>query len=93
MVKTLSGAAIPYQSEPGSNGNERVLQIPQSSDTEASLSDCFVSYPGDLLWGCLTLLQRCSQCILQPQTTGLSINIAFRNTKNSINSYTKRIKS
>ena len=38
------------QSGPGSNGNEVVLRIPQSSSiTEASLSDCLVSYPGHLL--------------------------------------------
>ena len=36
---------------PGSNDNEGVLHIPQSSSiTEASLSDCLVSYSG-YLWG------------------------------------------
>ena len=34
----------------GSNGNEGVLRIPQSSSmTEASPSDCLVSYPKHLL--------------------------------------------
>ena len=44
--RTLSGATSPDQSGPGSNGNERVLHIPQSSSiTEASPSYCLVSYP------------------------------------------------
>ena len=39
--------AIQGQSGPGSNGNERVLHIPQSpSITRTSQSDCLVSYPG-----------------------------------------------
>ena len=45
--RTLSGATIPSQSGPGSNGNEGVLRNPQSpSITGTSPSDCFVSYPG-----------------------------------------------
>ena len=47
--RTLSGAITQGQSGPGSNGKERVLHIPQSSRTEASLSDCLVSYPAHLL--------------------------------------------
>ena len=35
-----------------------------------SPSDCLVSYPGHSLGVGLTPLQRCSQCILQPQLTG-----------------------
>ena len=47
--RTLSGATIPDQSVPGSDGNEEVLCIPQSSRiTGTSPSDCFVSYPGHL---------------------------------------------
>ena len=42
----LSGATIPDQNGPGSDDNERVLRIPQSSSiTGASPSDCFVPYP------------------------------------------------
>ena len=42
---TLSGATILGQSVPGSNGNEGVLHIPQSSSiTGSSSSDCLVSY-------------------------------------------------
>ena len=49
----LSGAPIPGQSGPASDGNEMVLPIPQSSITPgASSSDCFVSYPERSLgWG------------------------------------------
>ena len=45
--RTLSGATTPGQSGPGSNGNEEVLRIPQSSSiTGAWQSDCLMSYPG-----------------------------------------------
>ena len=55
---------------PGSNGNEGVLHIHQSSSiTETSPSDFLVSYPGHLLVGWLAPLQRNSRCILQPQLT------------------------
>ena len=44
--RTLSGVTTLGQSEPGSNGNEGVLCIPQScSITGASPSDCLVLYP------------------------------------------------
>ena len=57
MNKALSGATIPGQSGPGSNGNEGVLHIPQSSSiTGTSPSDCLVLYPGHSLEGDLTLL-------------------------------------
>ena len=50
MDRTLSGATTPGQSGPGSDGNERVLRIPQSSSiAEASSLDCLVSYPGHSL--------------------------------------------
>ena len=56
----------------GRNENEGVLRIPQSSNiTGATPSDCLVSYPGDVGGEGLTPLQRCSQCILQPQLAGL----------------------
>ena len=56
------------QSGPESDGNEGVPRIPQSSKIPgASPSDCLVSYVGHSLGGGLTLLQRCSWCILQPQ--------------------------
>ena len=50
----------------GSDGNEVVLRILQSSDiTGTSPSDSLVSYPAHLLWE-VTPLKRCSRCILQP---------------------------
>ena len=47
--RTLSGANPLGQSRPGSDGNEAVFYIPQSSSiTATSLSDFSVSYPGVL---------------------------------------------
>ena len=44
---TLSSATILGHSGPGSDGNKRVLHIPQSSSiTGTSPSDYSVSYPG-----------------------------------------------
>ena len=49
---TLSGATTPGQSGLGSNGNEGVLCVPQSSIiTGTSPLDCLVSYPGHSLGG------------------------------------------
>ena len=48
--KTLSGATTPDQCEPGSDSNEGILHIPQSSCiTGASPSDVLVSYQGHSL--------------------------------------------
>ena len=48
--RTLSGATTLGQSQPGSDGNERVLSIPQSSSITGTLpSDCLVSYLGHSL--------------------------------------------
>ena len=48
--KTQSGATTPGQSGPGSNYNEGVLRIPQSSSiNELSPSDWLVTYPGHSL--------------------------------------------
>ena len=77
--RTLSGAITLGQSGPGSDDNEKVHLIPQSSSiTGISPSDCFVSYPGHSFFfggGGLTPQQRCSRCILQPQPTGQAIYI------------------
>ena len=48
---TPKGTTTLSQSEPGSNENEEVLHIPQSSRTRASSSDGLVSYQGYSLWG------------------------------------------
>ena len=48
--RTLSSPTTPGQSEPGSNGNEGVLCIPQSSSiTRVSPSDCLGLYSGHSL--------------------------------------------
>ena len=53
--RTLSDATIPGQSRPGSDGNEGVLRISQSSSiTGTSPSDCLVSYIRTLVGGVLT---------------------------------------
>ena len=50
--RTLSGATTLGQSGPGSDDNEGMLYISQSSSiTGTSPSDCLVSYPGHQLWG------------------------------------------
>ena len=65
---TLSGATTSAQSGPGSNGNEGVLCIPQSSSiTETSPLFSFIY---KTVVGGVLPLQRCSWCILQPQPTG-----------------------
>ena len=52
MDSALSGATISGQSGPGSDSNEGVLRIPQSSNTAGtSPSDCLVSYVGHWLGG------------------------------------------
>ena len=44
--RTLSGVITPSQSRSGTDGNEGILRILQSSsNTGTSPSDCFVSYP------------------------------------------------
>ena len=73
---TLPGATTPGLSRPGSNGNEEVLCIPQSSSiTGTSPSDCLMSYQ-DTCWRGSTPLQWCSLCILQPQPN--TVTNAFR---------------
>ena len=46
---TLTGSTTLRQSEPGSNGNEGILHILQSSRTGVSPLDGLVSYPGHSL--------------------------------------------
>ena len=59
------------QSGPGSDGNEGVLCISQSSNiTGASTSDCLVFISRTIVGESLTQLQRCCHCILQSQSTG-----------------------
>ena len=63
----LTGTTTLGQREPGSNDNERVFHIPQTSEDGASPSDGVMSYLEHSLGGGLTPLPRCSRCILLPQ--------------------------
>ena len=50
LDRTLSGATTPGLKVPGSDGNERILHIPQSSNiTGPSLLDFLASYAGHSL--------------------------------------------
>ena len=62
--RTLLGGTTLGQSGSGSYGNEGVLGIPQNSSI-----GLFGVIFRTLVWGSLTLLQRCSLCILQPKLT------------------------
>ena len=69
--RTLSGATTLGQSGPGSDGNEGVLCIPQSSSiTGTSPSDCLVSYPGHLLWGVLLICRGAVGVFYSPSQLG-----------------------
>ena len=80
----------PGQIAPGSNGDEGVLHIFQSSRTGASPSDGLVSYPEQSLdrVGGLIPLQRCRRRILQPQPTKFCV-ILERLIKLNQNRYKK----
>ena len=71
---TLLDVTPPGLSRPGSDSNDEVLSILQSSSiTRASPSDCLMSCSGHLLWGRgLILLQRHIQCIPLVRPTGLT---------------------
>ncbi len=73
--RALSGATIPVQSGPGSNGKEEVLRISQSpwSLTIRSFSVISRTLIGGGGGGGLTPLQGCSWCILLPQPTEQAI--------------------
>ena len=51
--RTLSGTSTPSQSGPGSNGNELIPRVSQSTNTVPSPSDGSVSYRGHSLVGVL----------------------------------------
>ena len=66
--RTLLNATTSGQSGPGSNGNERVFHIPQSSSiTEASPSVCLVSYPRHSLGGVLPLCREALNVFYSPR--------------------------
>ena len=72
IERTLSGASTPGSKGPGSDNNERILRIPQSSSITGALPlECLVSYPGLLLVVVGSYPPAEMQCILQPQLTEL----------------------
>ena len=77
--RTLTGATTLSQSGPGSDGNEGVLCIPQSSSiTGASMSDCLVSYPGHSFFlgeGTYLTAEMQSMYSIAPQPAGLYSNV------------------
>ena len=65
---------MPGQSGPGSNGNEGVLCIPQTSSIAGtSPSDCLVSYPGHSLEGVLPLCREAVSVFYSPSRLGNSL--------------------
>ena len=69
--RTLSGATNPGLSGTGNEDNEAVLHIPQNFGiNEASPSD-YLASEHHLREG-LIPQEKCSQCICQPQLTGLA---------------------
>ena len=74
LIGPLSGTATPSQSGLGSDGNEGVLRIPQSSSIAGTLpSDCLVSYPGHSLGGVLPLCREAVSVFYSPSQLGNSI--------------------
>ena len=66
----LSSGTTPDRSRPGSDGNEGVLRIPQSSSITGTSTRLFSVIIQDTRWGSLTPPQRRIRCILQSQPTG-----------------------
>ena len=77
IYRMLSGATTPCQSGPWNTGNEVVYRIPQTPALQAILHlivKCHIYDPS--LWA-LCSLERCTQCILQHQQTGLNSTTNF----------------
>ena len=79
--RILSGVTTPGQSGPGSDSNERVLRIPQSSSiTGTSPSDCLVLYPGYSFGvGVLPLYREAVGVFYSPSRLGKSSAECFHN--------------
>ena len=70
-IGPLSGTTTPGQSEPGSDGNEGLLGISQSTIIiGASQSDCLVAYPGYPLVGGLPLCRETVGIFYSPRWLG-----------------------
>ena len=81
--RTLSDFNTLGQNGPGRDGTKGVLRIPQSSSISGtSPADYVALYSGQSFGGSLIPLQRCSQCILQPQPSGPKINMILKKKLN-----------
>ena len=67
----LSGGTTLDQCEPGNDGSEGVVRIPQNSSiTEALPSDCLMLYPGHLLWKVVFLSRDAVSVFYRPRWLG-----------------------
>ena len=86
--RNLSGATTLGQSRPGSDGNEMVLYIPQSSNITATSSlDCLMSYSGYSLREGSYPLQKRVRFILQLLKTFLKTNESVIVTKRAFSAH------
>ena len=87
---TLWVSTTPGLNEPGSDGNEGVLQIPQSSSiTEGSISDCLVSYLGHTSGKFYPLAEMLSEYSIAPADWA----IAVREKQDKMNIYPSLLKT
>ena len=66
LDRTIFGATIPGQSGPGSDSNEGVLHISESSSINRAGHQIVYLHMPNTRWKGLTLWQRCSWCSLHP---------------------------
>ena len=81
--RARSGATTQGQSGPGSDSNEGILRVPQSSSiTGTSPSDCLVSYPGQSSGGVLRFFKGAVSAFYSPSWLGKTlymISITYQN--------------
>ena len=68
----MANTTTPSQSGHGGDDNEGVLRIPPKLEDWSLAIKLFNVVSRTHVGGDLTLLQKCTQCILQPQLTGLN---------------------
>ena len=73
--RTLFGATTTGQSGPGSNGNEGVLNVPQSSKTRASPLYCLMSYQEYSLGEVLPLCRNAVDVFFSPSRLDYSLKV------------------
>ena len=75
IERTLSGAAVPGQTGPGRNNNEKYSLIPKTQQLEP-LHQIVSYHMQDTHYWDITPLQRCSQCILGAQPNRLEYKMS-----------------